>query len=222
MKGLFLVTVLTTYGCVVSFMATRTVLHVLLPHVERVLDKVLPEATLLQISKLRQSMQEIIASRTPPLRLVNIENGSQRAGPPDSVGGQDQEVPLGEHKPLQPVSTRSGTNRTDMADQRRSSLSMLLFFRLLPIVPSWFLNAMLSVVGSNLPEFIISVAIGYLPFNIYSLWVGTSLTDVTCEPELNNRQLLLGIMCITFPSYFILVRSDPVATVSQYRAAVFG
>ncbi|KAJ3299463.1 Transmembrane protein 41A [Borealophlyctis nickersoniae] len=73
----------------------------------------------------------------------------------------------------------------------------LLFLRLFPFSPSWFLNLASPFVGIPVVPFFTSVLFGLMPFNYVCVQAATTLSEVNSFSEILNFGILLRLMSIS-------------------------
>ena len=72
-----------------------------------------------------------------------------------------------------------------MAEESHHTYSVIHFvIRLIPSVPSWLLNQTYSFFPVNYAQFALAVALGYLPYNWYTVALGAQLNTLTeCDVD---------------------------------------
>lgn len=68
----------------------------------------------------------------------------------------------------------------------------MLFLRLTPLVPNWFVNLASPIAGIPLPIFMIGTFIGLMPFNYIHVNTGLTLNTITKFGASTNQLLILG------------------------------
>lgn len=64
---------------------------------------------------------------------------------------------------------------------QRNALSYLLFMRLVPAFPFWFMNLAPALLGVHLSDFVIATALGIVPGTLAFAVIGSGLDDVLAE-----------------------------------------
>ena len=64
---------------------------------------------------------------------------------------------------------------------RKNALSYLLFLRLVPAFPFWFMNLAPALLGVPLADFIIATALGIIPGTLAFAFIGSGLDNVLAE-----------------------------------------
>ena len=64
---------------------------------------------------------------------------------------------------------------------RRNALSYLLFLRLVPAFPFWFMNLAPALLGVSLRDFILATALGIVPGTLAFAFIGSGLDSVLAE-----------------------------------------
>jgi len=78
--------------------------------------------------------------------------------------------------------------------QKNNILSYIVFLRITPFLPNWFINIVSPVIGVRLPPFWIGTFIGVAPPSFIAIQAGTTL-----------QQLTSGLDALTFQSVALLV-----------------
>lgn len=79
---------------------------------------------------------------------------------------------------------------------RHQMLSFLLFIRLFPVTPNWFVNVASPIVGVPLNLFAISVFIGLLPYNFICSHAGSLLSQLSSIDDLFSRSTLFLLVAM--------------------------
>ncbi|XP_071791183.1 transmembrane protein 41A-A-like [Asterias amurensis] len=69
----------------------------------------------------------------------------------------------------------------------------LLFLRLFPMSPNWFLNMTSPIIGIPLFQFFLSVLIGLMPYNFICIQTGSILSEVTSLNEIITLNVMLRL-----------------------------
>ncbi|XP_053207511.1 transmembrane protein 41A-like [Panonychus citri] len=84
-------------------------------------------------------------------------------------------------------------------DENRSTLIYyLLFLRLFPMTPNWFLNIASPIIGIPLHLFFISVFIGLMPYNFICVQTGCLLSTLKSMDDVFTPSTILTLMGIAF------------------------
>ncbi|XP_015788458.1 transmembrane protein 41A [Tetranychus urticae] len=88
--------------------------------------------------------------------------------------------------------------RRKVEDNRSSLIYYLLFLRLFPMTPNWFLNIASPIIGIPLHLFFISVFIGLMPYNFICVQTGCLLSTLKSMDDVFTWSTLLTLMGIAF------------------------
>jgi len=91
---------------------------------------------------------------------------------------------------------RLKTLEKSIEDNRDNLLSYMMFIRLVPFVPHWFLNISLPIVGVPFPIFAASVFFGMIPFNFVSVEAGSLLNELNSLEDIFDRWTVIKLMAI--------------------------
>jgi uncharacterized membrane protein YdjX (TVP38/TMEM64 family) len=101
-------------------------------------------------------------------------------------------------------STQLASLRLRISKHRTNLFWYMLFLRMTPLVPNWFVNLAAGHVGIPLSYFALATAIGLTPNNVILIRTGLSLSEIThfgFKPE--NFLLLLFLGCLSLiPTLF--------------------
>ncbi|XP_056285747.1 transmembrane protein 41A-A [Pseudoliparis swirei] len=81
-------------------------------------------------------------------------------------------------------------------DNQDSLFFFLLFLRLFPMTPNWFLNMAAPIVNIPITFFFCSVFIGLLPYNFICVQTGVMLSEVASLDDLFSWERLLQLLAI--------------------------
>ncbi|KAB5577450.1 hypothetical protein PHYPO_G00210390 [Pangasianodon hypophthalmus] len=82
-------------------------------------------------------------------------------------------------------------------EENRSSLFFfLLFLRLFPMSPNWFLNMSSPIVNIPLTQFSLSVLIGLMPYNLVCVQTGVVLSDLSSLDDVLSWSVVLKLLLI--------------------------
>ncbi|OQR80051.1 transmembrane protein 41A-A-like [Tropilaelaps mercedesae] len=101
----------------------------------------------------------------------------------------------------------------DKIDENRDDLIyVLLFLRLFPITPNWFLNMASPIVGIPMHLFFISVFIGLMPYNLMCVQAGSLLSEIestsdVLTPSVAVKMALLA-MAALMPAFFRKIHNN--------------
>uniref|UniRef100_A0A7S3GC79 VTT domain-containing protein n=1 Tax=Palpitomonas bilix TaxID=652834 RepID=A0A7S3GC79_9EUKA len=84
--------------------------------------------------------------------------------------------------------------RTKVDENRDNLLYFLLFSRIFPFTPNWFLNFASPLVGIPFPLFFISVMLGLAPYNFLCVQAGNTLSQVTSASDVMNSSVVLQLV----------------------------
>ncbi|KAJ3043319.1 hypothetical protein HDV00_005322 [Rhizophlyctis rosea] len=87
--------------------------------------------------------------------------------------------------------------RRHVESNKENLFYYLLFVRLFPLSPSWFLNLASPFVGIPVAPFFFSVLFGLMPFNYVCIQAAATLSEVETIAELFNLGTLLRLMSIS-------------------------
>ncbi|KAH9513791.1 Transmembrane protein 41A-A [Bulinus truncatus] len=79
---------------------------------------------------------------------------------------------------------------------RDSLFFFLLFIRMFPMSPSWFINMVAPIVGIPVHLFFPSVFIGLMPYNFVCVQTGSVLTEITSLNDIFTTWTLFKLMMI--------------------------
>ncbi|PAA91657.1 hypothetical protein BOX15_Mlig018396g1 [Macrostomum lignano] len=92
-------------------------------------------------------------------------------------------------------------------DHRDSLFSFLLFLRLFPMSPNWFLNIASPLVNVPLLYFFPSVLIGLMPYNFITVEAGSMLSSLTSVNDMFTLSTMLKMSAVALSVLvFILVK----------------
>ncbi|XP_071444614.1 transmembrane protein 41A-like [Hetaerina americana] len=72
-------------------------------------------------------------------------------------------------------------------------LYFLLFLRIFPVTPNWFINVASPIAGVPLHLFFLTVLVGLLPYNLVCVQAGEVLTSLTTLSDLLSPSMLLTL-----------------------------
>eukprot|EP00823_Brevimastigomonas_motovehiculus_P009358 TRINITY_DN9025_c0_g1_i1.p1 TRINITY_DN9025_c0_g1~~TRINITY_DN9025_c0_g1_i1.p1 ORF type:complete len:301 (-),score=30.95 TRINITY_DN9025_c0_g1_i1:97-999(-) len=72
-----------------------------------------------------------------------------------------------------------GVLRHRINKQRSNLLFYLLFLRISPIVPNWFINVASPILGIPMKTFVLATFLGLIPANLIHVKTGTTINDLT-------------------------------------------
>ncbi|KAK3569431.1 hypothetical protein QTP86_030070 [Hemibagrus guttatus] len=97
-------------------------------------------------------------------------------------------------------------------EENRSSLFFfLLFMRLFPISPNWFLNMSSPIFNIPLAHFSLSVLIGLMPYNLVCVQTGVVLSDLSSLDDVLSWSVVLKLLLISCTALL------PSALIHRYR-----
>jgi len=86
---------------------------------------------------------------------------------------------------------------TDMVHRNRHQLLyFLLFIRIFPMTPNWFVNMASPIVGVPLHMFVFSVFVGLMPYNFITVEAGDVLGTLSSLDDLFSRTTLLKLLLL--------------------------
>ncbi|XP_074045681.1 transmembrane protein 41A [Macrotis lagotis] len=81
-------------------------------------------------------------------------------------------------------------------DNRNSLFFFLLFLRLFPMTPNWFLNFSSPILNIPITQFFFSVLLGLIPYNFICVQTGSILSTVTSLDDIFSWGTLLKLLAI--------------------------
>ncbi|KAG8230083.1 hypothetical protein J437_LFUL009202 [Ladona fulva] len=72
-------------------------------------------------------------------------------------------------------------------------LYFLLFLRIFPVTPNWFINVASPIAGVPLPLFFITVLVGLLPYNLVCVQAGEVLSTLSAVSDLLTPTVLINL-----------------------------
>ncbi|XP_051856010.1 transmembrane protein 41A [Antechinus flavipes] len=81
-------------------------------------------------------------------------------------------------------------------DNRNSLFFFLLFLRLFPMTPNWFLNFSSPILNIPIVQFFFSVLIGLIPYNFICVQTGSILSSVTSLDDIFSWATVLKLLAI--------------------------
>ncbi|XP_013916390.1 PREDICTED: transmembrane protein 41A [Thamnophis sirtalis] len=81
-------------------------------------------------------------------------------------------------------------------ENRHSLFFFLLFLRLLPMTPNWFLNLASPVLNINVTQFFFSVLIGLTPYNFICVQTGSVLSQISSLDNILSWSNLFKMLAI--------------------------
>ncbi|XP_036623028.1 transmembrane protein 41A [Trichosurus vulpecula] len=81
-------------------------------------------------------------------------------------------------------------------DNRRSLFFFLLFLRLFPMTPNWFLNLSSPILNIPIVQFFFSVLIGLIPYNFICVQTGSILSTITSLDDIFSWGTVLKLLAI--------------------------
>ncbi|GAB6020550.1 Transmembrane protein 41A [Chamberlinius hualienensis] len=97
-------------------------------------------------------------------------------------------------------------------DNRSNLFGYLLFARLFPMTPNWFLNIASPIFNIPLAKFALSVFIGLMPYNFICVQTGVVLSQINSLDDVFTYNVLfklLLIACVALVPNFILKKLRP-------------
>ncbi|RWS03670.1 transmembrane protein 41A-A-like protein, partial [Dinothrombium tinctorium] len=92
-------------------------------------------------------------------------------------------------------------------DSRSRLIYILLFLRLFPITPNWFLNIASPIIDIPLHLFFASVFFGLMPYNFVCVQTGCILSQLNSLDDVLSKDVLLKLVLIALvvliPSFII-------------------
>ncbi|GAA6089830.1 transmembrane protein 41A-A isoform X1 [Tachysurus ichikawai] len=97
-------------------------------------------------------------------------------------------------------------------EENQSSLFFfLLFLRLFPVSPNWFLNMSSPIINIPLTHFSLSVLIGLIPYNLVCVQTGVVLSDLSSLDDVLSWKVVLKLLLIACAALL------PAALIRRYR-----
>ncbi|XP_072496515.1 transmembrane protein 41A [Notamacropus eugenii] len=81
-------------------------------------------------------------------------------------------------------------------DNRNSLFFFLLFLRLFPMTPNWFLNLSSPILNIPIAQFFFSVLIGLIPYNFICVQTGSILSTITSLDDIFSWGMVLKLLAI--------------------------
>lgn len=83
----------------------------------------------------------------------------------------------------------------------------LLFARIFPMSPNWFINISSPILNIQLPLFFITAFLGLMPYNFICVQTGVILSEISSLDDVFSYNMILKLLCVAFaalvPSFFI-------------------
>ncbi|KAM7133851.1 transmembrane protein 41A [Molossus nigricans] len=86
--------------------------------------------------------------------------------------------------------------QSKVEENRNSLFFFLLFLRLFPMTPNWFLNLSAPILNIPLGQFFFSVLIGLIPYNFICVQTGSILSTLTSLDALFSWETVLKLLAI--------------------------
>lgn len=102
-------------------------------------------------------------------------------------------------------------------ENRNSLFFFLLFLRLFPMTPNWFLNLSAPILNIPIVQFFFSVLIGLIPYNFICVQTGSILSTLTSLDALFSWETVLKLLAIALVA---LVPGTLIKKFSQKRLAL--
>lgn len=91
----------------------------------------------------------------------------------------------------------------------------VIFLRLTPLVPNWFVNLSSPIVGIPLSKFYLGTFLGLMPFNYIHINTGLALDNITKFGASANQLLLLAGLSVFMLLPTLLTRGKRLETVKS-------
>ncbi|XP_020643047.3 transmembrane protein 41A isoform X1 [Pogona vitticeps] len=88
------------------------------------------------------------------------------------------------------------TLQRKVEENRNSLFFFLLFLRLFPMTPNWFLNLTSPILNIPVTQFFFSVLIGLIPYNFICVQTGSILSQITSLDAIFSWSTLLKLLAI--------------------------
>ncbi|XP_012495446.1 PREDICTED: LOW QUALITY PROTEIN: transmembrane protein 41A [Propithecus coquereli] len=95
---------------------------------------------------------------------------------------------------IEVIATKSKETRVE--ENRNSLFFFLLFLRLFPMTPNWFLNLSAPILNIPIVQFFFSVLIGLIPYNFICVQTGSILSTLTSLDALFSWETVLKLLAI--------------------------
>ncbi|XP_062862348.1 transmembrane protein 41A-A-like [Trichomycterus rosablanca] len=103
---------------------------------------------------------------------------------------------FGKHHIIRLFPHRVAQLQTKVEENRSSLFFFLLFLRLFPMSPNWFLNMSSPIVNIPVTHFSLSVLIGLMPYNLVCVQMGVVLSDLSSLDDVLSWDVVLKLLLI--------------------------
>lgn len=93
-------------------------------------------------------------------------------------------------------SSRIGAFKAELVKHKSNMLNYMLFVRVTPVLPHWFVNVASPVVGIPFHVFLLATAIGHQPMNFITVQAGAALGSIQHLSDLYSLHNIMILMCI--------------------------
>jgi len=80
-------------------------------------------------------------------------------------------------------------------------LYFLIFLRLVPMTPNWFLNLASPILNIPLTKFMLSVFIGLMPYHFICVRAGSILSQIESLNQIFNLEVMAQLLLLAFLSF---------------------
>lgn len=84
-------------------------------------------------------------------------------------------------------------------------LYYLIFLRLVPMTPNWFLNLASPVLNIPILKFIISIFIGLMPYHFICVRAGSILSQLQSVDDIFNLGVMIQLLLLSFLSVLPII-----------------
>lgn len=97
--------------------------------------------------------------------------------------------------------------QTTIEENRQHLFYYLLFARLFPMTPNWFINIASPILNIPLPIFFLSVLLGLMPYNFICVQTGVVLSEINSLDDVFTYSIFLKLLLVAIvallPSFII-------------------
>ncbi|CAM1322122.1 TMEM41A (predicted) [Pycnogonum litorale] len=92
------------------------------------------------------------------------------------------------------LQTKLSILQQKVSDNRGNLFYYLLFIRLFPMTPNWFINMSSPILNIPIHLFFLSVLIGLMPYNLLCVQTGVMLTNISSIDDIFTTKTLFGLL----------------------------
>jgi uncharacterized membrane protein YdjX (TVP38/TMEM64 family) len=86
--------------------------------------------------------------------------------------------------------------KSEIAKHQQSLFSYMLFIRLTPILPHWFVSLACPIIGVPYVTFLSATILGHIPMNLVAIHGGATLSSLNSFNDLYNTQTVIFLVCV--------------------------